>query len=74
MDSDDQLSLLTQEDKNQNVNEVPIDMENLMDSSLDSAVGSLASVGGDTSDSEPEIIYTAQCYKSMVEDISDGEE
>ena len=75
LDSDDDLSLLTQENRNRNVNaeDIDVNMENLMDSSIDSAVGSLASFDRKDSESEPEMINVAEHYKPMVEDISDEE-
>ena len=75
LDSDNDLSLLTQEDRNRNVNdqEINVDVENLMGSSIDSAVGSLVSFYGKDSESEAEMINVAECYKPMVEDISDEE-
>ena len=77
LDSDDDLSLLTQEDNNGNINNVAIDdMEDLLNSSRDGAVGSLASVKcGDDSDTENgEVLPIAERYKPFVEDIRDGEE
>ena len=76
LDSEDDLLLLTQEDR-RNINDVPTDIESLMDSSLDSAVGSLASFDGKNTDldpeSEKELIDVAERYKPMVEGISDDE-
>ena len=78
LDLDDDLSLLTQEDRSneRNINDVPIDREDLMDSSKDSAVCSLASVGGEESDpdEDSERISIAECYKPITEDISDSDE
>ena len=77
LDLDDDLSLLTQEDKPEGTN-IPIDdMENVMDSSLDSAVGSLASFDRNCSEfelSDPEVIDISQYYKPIIEDINDAEE
>ena len=78
LDLDDDLSLLTQEDRSseRTINDVPIDMEDLMDSSKDSAVCSLARVGGKESDSDEnsERICIAEHYKPTTKDISDSDE
>ena len=75
LDSDDDLSLLTQEDRSneRNINDVPIDMEDLMYSN--SAICSLVSVSGEESDSDEnsERICVAECYKPITEDISDSD-
>ena len=70
--------MLTQRDnEDRNINDVVIDdMEELMDSSRDSAVCSLASVNCEQLDSESdtEIINARERYKPMVEDIGDDDE
>ena len=77
LDSNDDLAMLTQHDRSRdgNNNEIEMDMEEAMNSSMDSAVGSLASVKHDTTDSEnDEIINVAERHQPMVKDISDGDE
>ena len=76
LDSDDDLSMLMQRD-NENVNNIFIDdMEELLDSSRDSAVCSLVSVqvGDSNCDSDSEIINVAERYKPITEDISEDDE
>ena len=75
LDSNDDLLLLTQEDNNRDVHNVAldVDMEDLMNPSVDSAVCSLASAHGNKSDSDEEVINVADRYKPITEDIFDDE-
>ena len=70
-ESDDLSMLMQRDNEDSNVNDIPIDdMEELMNSSKDSAVCTIASFDGNKSGSDSKIINVAERYKPMVEDIS----
>ena len=77
LDSDDDLSLLTQEDRNVENNEVPIDMEDLLNSSRDSAVRGLANFNGNKTledECDHEVISVSERCKPITEDTTDSEQ
>ena len=76
--SDDESIFITQQTRDDNVNNQAIEslnLEELMNSLKDSVVGSITSLdGSDMESNENEEIPIASRYQTMVEEISDDEE